>query len=78
MSRRPLRSDRFIDRLRLLDALGGCRQTITREMARMEINGPLYYSASTVLAAIDGMALLLTGNRDHFHLKGHGQREDGG
>jgi len=47
-------------------------------LARMEINGPLYYSASTVLAAIDGMTLLLTGSRDHFHLKGHGRGEDRG
>ncbi len=35
------------------------------EMARMVIGGPLYYSASTVLAAIDGFALMLTGQRDY-------------
>jgi hypothetical protein len=39
-------------------------------MARMEVGGPLYYSASTVVAAIDGLALMLTGHRDHFHLTG--------
>lgn len=43
----------------------------------MEVNGPLYYSASTVLAAVDGLALMLSGRRDHFHLEGHGDlRED--
>jgi len=72
MPRRSSRSDRFVDRARLLASMGACRETITREMARMQVNGPLYYSASTVLAAIDGFALLLTGERDYFHLKGHG------
>jgi len=72
MPRRSSRSDRFVDRPRLLAAMGACREAITREMARMEINGPLYYSASTVLAAIDGLALMLTGRRDYFHLKAHG------
>ena len=47
-------------------------------IAWMEINGPLYYSSLTVLAAIDGMALLLTGQRDYFHLRGHGRRVDVG
>jgi hypothetical protein len=41
--------------------MGVCREAITREMARMQINGPLYCSASAVLAAIDGLALMLTG-----------------
>jgi hypothetical protein len=31
------------------------------------VNGPLYYSASTVLAAIDGLALMLAGWREYFH-----------
>jgi hypothetical protein len=41
-------------------------------MARMQINGPLYCSASAVVAAIDRLALMLTGQREYFHLKGHG------
>lgn len=77
MPRRSSRSDRFIDRTRLLAAMGACREAITREMARMQINGPLYYSASTVVAAIDGFALLLTGERDYFYLKGHGGGDPG-
>jgi hypothetical protein len=52
--------------------MGVCREAITREMARMQINGPLYCSASAALAAIDGLALMLTGQREYFHLKGHG------
>ncbi len=70
--RQNRRSDRFVDRERLWAAMGGCRETITREQARMEISGPLYFSSSTVLAAIDGLALMLTGRRDYFHLTGHG------
>jgi len=76
MPSRSKRSDRFVERERLLAAMGDCRETITRELARMEISGPLYFSSSTVLAAIDGLALMLTGQRDHFHLRGHGVHED--
>jgi hypothetical protein len=72
MARKSSRSDRYVDHAGLLAAMGPCRTAITREMARMEINGPLYYSASTVIAAIDSLALMLTGQRDYFHLKGHG------
>lgn len=57
----PKRSHRFVDRERLLAAMGDCRETITRELARIEISGPLYSLSSTVLAAIDGLALMLTG-----------------
>jgi cupin 2 domain-containing protein len=77
MSRRSnRRSDRFVDRERLLAAMGACRETITREQARMEVCGPLYYSSSTVVAAIDGLALMLTGKRNYFHLTGHGVHEE--
>ncbi len=72
MPRRSSRSDRFVDRPHLLISMGVCREAITREMARMQINGPLYCSASAVLAAIEGLALTLTGQREYFHLKGHG------
>ena len=77
MPRRSSRSDRFVDRPRLLAAMDACREAITREMARMEVNGPLRYSAATVVATIDGFALMLMGKRDYFHLKEHGgQRDD--
>ena len=79
MPRKPnRRSDRFVDRERLLAAIGACRETITREQSRMEVCGPLYHSSSTVVAAIDGLALMLTGRRDYFHLAGHGVHEDVG
>jgi cupin 2 domain-containing protein len=77
MPRKPnRRSDRFVDHERLLAAIGACRERITREQSRMEVCGPLYHSSSTVVAAIDGLALMLTGRRDYFHLAGHGVHED--
>jgi hypothetical protein len=68
--RRSSRSDALVDRPRLLSALGDCRKTLTGEMSRMTVNGPLCYSASTVLAAIDGLALMLTGRREYFWEQG--------
>jgi cupin 2 domain-containing protein len=79
MPRKPnRRSDPFVDRKRLLAAVAACREKITREQSRMEVCGPLYHSSSTVVAAIDGLALMLTGRRDYFHLAGHGVHEDVG
>jgi hypothetical protein len=45
---------------------------VIEAMTRMKPAGPLYYSASAVLSAIDGLALMLTGDRAYFHLHGHG------
>jgi hypothetical protein len=70
--RRPSRSDILVDRPKLLAALGECREAVIEAMAKMKVTGPLYYSASTVLAAIDALALMLTGQRAYFDLKGHG------
>jgi len=70
--RRSSRSDRLVDRPRLLGALGDCRSAVIEAMTVMRPTGALYHSAATVLAAIDGLALMLTGNRSYFHLRGHG------
>ncbi len=71
MTRRTSRSDALIDRPALLAALGACRTAVLREMARMKAGGPLYYAGATVTAAIDALALMLTGERDYFALKPH-------
>ncbi len=71
MPRRSSRSDALVDRPKLLAALGHCRAAVIEAMARMRPAGPLYYSASAVLSAIDGLALMLTGDRAYFHLDGH-------
>jgi hypothetical protein len=76
MSRRG-RSDALIDRPKLLTALGACRAAVIEAMGQMKVTGPLYYSASTVIAAIDALALMLTGQRSYFDLKGHGGTRGG-
>ena len=70
MNRRTARSD-GAGRPALLEALGKCRGVVTQEMATMKAAGPLYYSAATVVAAIDALALMLTGQRDYFALRPH-------
>jgi hypothetical protein len=47
------------------------RSAVIHEMTRMKPVGPLYYSGSTVVAAIDAHALMLTGQRDYFALEAH-------
>jgi hypothetical protein len=37
----------------------------------MKVAGPLYYSGSTVVAAIDALALMLTGELDYFSIRAH-------
>ena len=75
MSRRWSRADSLVDRPRLLRALRDCRTAVIEATTRMKPTGALYHSASTVLAAIDGLALMLTGDRSFFHLKGHGTQD---
>ena len=66
-SRRTTRSDAFVDGPRVLKAVGECRRVLIEGLTRAKVGGPLYYSMSTVVAAIDGLALMLTGERYHFH-----------
>jgi len=71
MTRRTNRSDALIDRPALLAALGQCCGAVIAEMTKMKPAGPLYYSGSTVVAAIDALALMLMGERDYFALRPH-------
>jgi hypothetical protein len=71
MTRRSGRGDALVDRPALLAALGPCRSAIIGQMARAKPAGPLYYSGATVIAAIDALALMLTGERDYFALRPH-------
>lgn len=71
MNRRMIRANSLVDRPALLAALGTCCAAVIHELTRMKPAGPLHYSGSTVLAAIDALALMLTGERDYFALKAH-------
>ncbi|WP_018266544.1 hypothetical protein [Methylosinus sp. LW4] len=66
MVRRTSRSDAFVDKPRLLEELRACREAVIREQTRMRVGGPLYYAGETVIAAIDALALMLTGQHFYF------------
>jgi hypothetical protein len=68
-SRRSQRTMNQMTATKLLDAVGDCRRTISRTMAEIPINGPEYKAIDRVIAEIDGLAEVLTGDRSHFHLK---------
>jgi hypothetical protein len=71
MNMRTIRADSLVDRPALVAALGICRGAVIHEMTRMKAAGPLHYSGSTVVAAIDAFALMLTGERDYFSRRAH-------
>ena len=71
VTRRTSRSDSLIDRVTLLAALGACRGAVIREMTRMKVGGPLYYSGRLLSPPSTPWPLMLTGERDYFALKGH-------
>ena len=68
---RSRRSDDPASYSGLLASLGDARQALTRAQASMVINGPLYLAASAVTREIDGVALILTGDREHYWLRAH-------
>ena len=61
----------LLDNGPLLAALGQCRQACTGLCARTVIGSPAYKSAAALMEAIDLFAEVLTGRKDHFHLKAH-------
>ena len=61
----------LIDTAPLLAALGQCRRACNGLCARTVIGSPAYKSASALVDAIDLFAEVLTGSREHLHLKAH-------
>ena len=57
----------------LLRAAGEFRRVCVATITEAPINGPEAKSVDAAMNAVDGIAETLTGRRDHFHLKGHGQ-----
>ena len=67
MARRSQRSDLPPDRGALIDSLGACRRAmILGVQSKVRINGPVYVAANAVVAAIDALAALLTGDPQFF------------
>jgi len=69
---RRTRTPMDFDQKRVLDRLGEARQTLIAARRAMRPKSGLARAADAVIAEIDEFALVLTGSRDHFHLKAHG------
>lgn len=58
----------------VLQALGQCRRVLIAAQARMRARSGLYRGADAVVAEIDELALVLTGDRTYFYAKGHAEQ----
>ncbi|MBN9670439.1 hypothetical protein [Roseibium aggregatum] len=66
------------DRDGVLSALGEARSILVLARKSLRPRSGLSRSAEAVIAEIDEFALILTGARDYFHLKGHSTPARGG
>ena len=53
----------------LLTAIGECRRACIKAQANAEIFSPVYDACSGLIAAIDDVAAVLTGDRGYFWLE---------
>ncbi|MEP2706472.1 MAG: hypothetical protein ABJQ71_05715 [Roseibium sp.] len=60
------------NRQKLLTTLSQARCALVEAHAIMKPKSGLARSADAVISEIDEFALVMTGARDHFHLKAHG------
>jgi hypothetical protein len=74
MNRRRRRIFTLMDEHELLNALGECRQACMRAKTKADIFSPVYEACSGLMAAIDDVAAVLTGDRGYFWLKIHPSR----
>jgi len=58
----------------LLDTLGACRTALISAQRGMRKKSGLYRGADAVVAEIDEMALILTGDRTYFYASGHAEQ----
>jgi hypothetical protein len=59
------------DQRELLRAIGECRQACVTAKTNADIYDPVYDACSGLMAAIDDVAAVLTGDRQYFWLKPH-------
>lgn len=69
---RRSKGPREFDRDGLLEALSQARKTVIAAQRAMRPKSGLARSAEAVIAEIDELAFLLTGERAHFHARAHG------
>ena len=72
-TRKPLDFNREV----VLAALGEARAALVEARRSMRPKSGLARAADAVIAEIDEFALVMTGSRDHFHLKAHGTPPQG-
>jgi hypothetical protein len=58
-----------MDSVALLKALGACRAACVAANSKAPIGEPVYKGSSAVMATIDDLAGVLTGDREYFWLK---------
>lgn len=68
--RRMTRGDMPPDPAKVVRALRACRETMIEVQGRVRPTGPTYHGAAMVIAAVDGFATLLTGQRYYFSADG--------
>ena len=54
----------------VLGAMGDCRKALIRSQSAVKPFGPSWHAIAMVTAAIDTLALFMTGQADHFSLTG--------
>lgn len=59
------------DETRLLETLGTCRSALIAAQTSLRPKSGLYRSIDAVIAEIDELALVLTGDRTFFYAPGH-------
>lgn len=57
----------------LLKAVGECRRACITASSAAPIGGDVYNATHALVESIDDLAQILTGSREHFHLKPHKQ-----
>ena len=71
MARKARRHFDYVDKKALLYALETARRACVQANRKVPIRGEVYLASEKVMDAIDDAALVPTGRRDHFWLKGH-------
>ena len=66
-----------MDARALLQAIGECRRACIKAHTKAPIHDPIYDAVSSLVAAIDDAAAVLTGDRQHFWLRPLGGPDDG-
>jgi hypothetical protein len=61
----------------VVQALRACRAVMVDVCGRVKPIGPIYHGASMVMAAIDGFAAVLTGQRHYFYAGGSTMSQGG-